>query len=59
MIFYALNAFGICLAQREMLKPEPDICWPPREVLKSEPERRGFQYLPRGPADANISEKHV
>ena len=36
-----------------------NICWAPREVLKSEPERRGFQHLPRGPADVNVSEKHV
>ena len=29
-----------------------NICWAPREVLKSEqPERRGFQHLPRGPAE--------
>ena len=28
-------------------------------MLKLEPEKRGFQHLPRGPADANISEKHV
>ena len=26
---------------------------------RPEPERRGFQYLPRGPADVNVSEKHV
>ena len=36
-----------------------NICWAPREVLKPEPERRGFQYLLRGPADVNLSEKHV
>ena len=28
------------------------------EVLKLEPERQGFQHLPRGPADVNVSEKH-
>ena len=33
-----------------------NICWVPREVLKPEPERRGFQHLPRGPADVNVSE---
>ena len=32
---------------------------PPREMLKPEPERRGFQPLLRGPADVNVSEKHV
>ena len=32
------------------------ICW---EVLKPEPESRGLQHLPRGPADVNVSEKHV
>ena len=31
----------------------------PREVLKHEPERRGFQPLPRCPADVNVSEKRV
>ena len=36
-----------------------NICWFPREVLKPEPKRRGFQHLPRGPADVNVSEKHV
>ena len=36
-----------------------NICWAPWEVLKPEPERRGFQHLPRGPADVNVSEKHV
>ena len=36
-----------------------NICWAPREVLKPEPERRGFQHLPRGPADVNVSEKPV
>ena len=35
------------------------IRWAPREVLKPEPERRGFQPHPRGPADVNVSEKHV
>ena len=35
------------------------ICWTPREVLNPEPERRWFQHLPRGPADVNVSEKHV
>ena len=28
-------------------------------VLKSELGTRGFQHLPRGPADVNVSEKHV
>ena len=32
---------------------------PSREVLKPKPERPGFQHLPRGPADVNVSEKHV
>ena len=36
-----------------------NICWAPREVLKPKPERRGFQQLPTGPADVNVSEKHV
>ena len=27
--------------------------------MKPEPERRGLQHLPRGPADVNVSEKHV
>ena len=36
-----------------------NICWAPREMLKPEPERRGFRPLPRGPADVNVSEKHV
>ena len=27
------------------------------QVLKTKPERRGFQHLPRGPADVNVSEK--
>ena len=36
-----------------------NICWAPREMLKPEPERRGFQPLPRGPADVNVSEKHI
>ena len=36
-----------------------NICWAPREVLKPEPERQVFQHLPRGPADVNVSEKHV
>ena len=31
----------------------------PREMLKPEPERRGFQPLPRGLVDVNVSEKHV
>ena len=30
-----------------------------REVLKPVPERQGFQHLPRGPVDVNVSEKHV
>ena len=33
--------------------------WDPREVLQPEPEKRGFQHLPRGPANVNVSEKHV
>ena len=36
-----------------------NICWAKREVLKPQPERRGFQHLPRGPADVNVSKKHV
>ena len=36
-----------------------NICWAPREMFKPEPERRGFQPLPRGPADVNVSEKPV
>ena len=36
-----------------------NICWAPREMLNPEPERRGFQPLLRGPADINVSEKHV
>ena len=36
-----------------------NICWAPREMLKPEPERRGFQPLPRGPADVNVSGNHV
>ena len=36
-----------------------NIARPPRDVLKPEPERRGFQHLPKGPADVNVSEKHV
>ena len=36
-----------------------NICWAAREMLKPEPERRGFQPLPRCPADVNVSEKHV
>ena len=36
-----------------------NICWAPREMLQPEPERRGFQPLLRGPADVNVSEKHV
>ena len=36
-----------------------NICWAPRDVLKPEPERWGFQHLTRGPADVNVSEKHV
>ena len=36
-----------------------NICLAPREVLKPEPERRAFQHSPRGPADVNVSEKHV
>ena len=36
-----------------------NICWAPREVLKPKAERRGIQDLPRGPADVNVSEKHV
>ena len=36
-----------------------NICWAPREVLKPEPEKGGFQHLPRGPADVNVSERHV
>ena len=37
-----------------------NICLAPREALKPEPERRGFQHLPRGPADVlNVSEKPV
>ena len=43
MIFYALTS----------------TCWVSREVLKPEPERRGFHHLPRGPANVNVSEKHV
>ena len=30
-----------------------------REVLKPVPERRGFQHLPKSPADVNVSENHV
>ena len=36
-----------------------NIFWAPREMLIREPERRGFQPLPGGPADVNVSEKHV
>ena len=36
-----------------------NICWAPREMLKPKPERLRFQPLPRGPADVNVSEKHV
>ena len=36
-----------------------NICWAPREVLKPEPERWGFQHLPRGTVDVNVSENHV
>ena len=31
-----------------------NICWGPREVLKPEPKRRGFQHLPRCPADDQL-----
>ena len=31
----------------------------PQGRLKPEPEWRGFQHLPRGPADVIVSEKHV
>ena len=34
-------------------------CWAPREMLTPESEIQRFQHLPRGPADVNISEKHV
>ena len=34
------------------------ICWARREVLKPEP-RRGFQRLPRGLADVNVSKNRV
>ena len=36
-----------------------NICWAAREMLKPEPDRRGFQPLPRCPADVNVSENHV
>ena len=36
-----------------------NICWALRGMLKREPERRGFQPLPRCPADVNVSEKRV
>ena len=36
-----------------------NICRASREILKPEPKRRGFQPLPRGPVDVNVSEKHV
>ena len=36
-----------------------NICWTPREVLKPEHEMQEFQHLPRGPADINVSERHV
>ena len=36
-----------------------NICLAPREMLRPEPERRGFQPLPRGLIDVNVSEKHV
>ena len=36
-----------------------NISWAPRAVSKLEPERRGFQYLPRGLAEVNVSEKYV
>ena len=36
-----------------------NICWAPREAFKPKPERRGFQHLPRGPANVNLSGKHV
>ena len=36
-----------------------NVCRAPREILNPEPERRGFQPLPRGPVDVNVSEKHV
>ena len=29
------------------------------ELLKLEPEKQRFQYLPRSPADVNVSENHV
>ena len=36
-----------------------NICRATREMLNPEPERGGFQPLPRGPVDVNVSEKHV
>ena len=36
-----------------------NFCWALRKMLKPEPERRGFQPLPRGSADVNVSEKRV
>ena len=36
-----------------------NICWATRGMLKPESERRGFQPLPRCPADVNVSEKRV
>ena len=30
-----------------------------REVLKPDPERRGFEHLPRGPADVNVQETRL
>ena len=36
-----------------------NIFWALREVLKPEPERLGSPHIWRGPADVNVSEKHV
>ena len=50
MSFYALTSAG---HQGMSSNPSPD------DVLKSQSERRGFQHFQRGPADVNLSEKHV
>ena len=52
----------ICLCNNIGIKHDflcINIHWTPRAVLKPKPERRGSQHLPRGPADVNVSEKHV
>ena len=36
-----------------------NVCQVPREVLKTEADGRGFQHLPRDPANVNVLENNV